>query len=96
MVLCTVSKWRVVVGAKWHAQLGCEHWLLDGTPWPKTVGFCDLLGTSYAPDSEILSVNDITPNLTQFLSTFMWREIKFVLLRTKEDAGTWDILIEWP
>ena len=32
----TVSKWRVVVGAKWMvptaAQLGFEHWVLDGLP----------------------------------------------------------------
>ena len=40
-----------------HAQLVCEHWVLDGPPWPKMVGFCDLLGTPYAPVSKILSVN---------------------------------------
>ena len=36
-----------------HAQLGFEHWVLDG---PQTVGFCDLLGTPYAPVSKIPSV----------------------------------------
>ena len=40
-----------------HAQPECEHWVIDGSPWPKTVGFCDLLGTPYAPVSKILSVN---------------------------------------
>ena len=41
---------------KWHAQLGFEHWVLDG---PKMVGFCDLLGTPYAPVSKIPYVNGI-------------------------------------
>ena len=40
-----------------HAQLEFEHWVPDGPPWPKTVGFCDLLGTPYAPGSKIPSVN---------------------------------------
>ena len=35
------------------AQLGFEHWALDGPSSPKTVGFCDLLGTPYAPVSKI-------------------------------------------
>ena len=24
-----------------------EHWVLDGSPWPKTDGFCDLLGIQF-------------------------------------------------
>ena len=51
------AKWMVPI--QWHAQLGCEHWALQGPPWSKTVGFCDLLGTSYAPVSKILSVKSI-------------------------------------
>ena len=39
-----------------HAQLGVEHWVLDGPPLPKMVEFCDLLGTPYAPVSKIPSV----------------------------------------
>ena len=39
-----------------HAQLGFENWVLDGPPCPKMVGFCDLLGTPYAPVSKIPSV----------------------------------------
>ena len=31
-----------------HAQLGFEHWVLDGPPCPKTVEFYDLLGTPYS------------------------------------------------
>ena len=41
-----------------HAQLGYEHWVLDGPPISKTVGFCDLLGTPYAPVSEIPNILD--------------------------------------
>jgi hypothetical protein len=33
-----------------------EYWVLDGLPWPKMVGFCDLLGTLYSPVSKIPSV----------------------------------------
>ena len=49
-----------------HAQLGFEHWVLDGSPSPKMVGFCDLLGTPYAPVSKIApvkgpSINDVSP-----------------------------------
>ena len=33
-----------------------RHWVLDEQPWPKTVEFCDLLGTVYAPVSKIPSV----------------------------------------
>ena len=38
-----------------HVQPGFEHWVLDGLPCPKTVEFCDLFGTLYAPVSKIPS-----------------------------------------
>ena len=40
-----------------HAQLGFEHWVLEKPSRPKTVEFCDLLGTAYATVSKIPSVN---------------------------------------
>ena len=40
------NKW-----CQWHAQLRFEYWVLD-RPQSKTVGFCDLLGTLYAPVSK--------------------------------------------
>ena len=43
-----------------HAQLGFEHWVLDEPFGPKTVEFCDLLGTPYAPVSKIPSVKGIS------------------------------------
>ena len=39
-----------------NAQLGFELWVKVGPPWPKTIGFCDLLGAPYAPVSKISSV----------------------------------------
>ena len=39
-----------------HAQLACDHWVLDEPSWPKMVVICDLLGTMYAPVSKIPSV----------------------------------------
>ena len=44
------NRWR-----QRHAQLGFEHWVLDGPPWPNPVGICDLLGTPNAPVSKITS-----------------------------------------
>ena len=41
-----MSKWRVAVSAKSMVPIACP-----------TVGFCDLLGTPYAPVSKTLSVN---------------------------------------
>ncbi len=34
-------------------------------PWPKTVGFCDLLGTPYAPVSKIPSVKILEEDIFQ-------------------------------
>ena len=41
---------------QWHAQLGFKHWVLVVPPLSQTVGFCDLLGTPYAPVSKLPSV----------------------------------------
>ena len=51
------SCWCQINGAIAMACPVCEHRILDGPPWPKTVGSCDLLGTPYAPVSKTLSVN---------------------------------------
>ena len=36
--------------------LGRGHWVLAGTPRPKIVGFCDLVGVAIAPVSKKLAV----------------------------------------
>ena len=41
------------------APSGFELWVLDGPPWLKTVGFCDLLGTLYAPVSKIPPIKSV-------------------------------------
>ena len=53
-----------------HARLGFEHWVHTRS-WPKMVGFCDLLGTPYAPVSKIPSVksfSDLLPKLRNQLT----------------------------
>ena len=43
------------------------YWVLNGPPWPKTNGFCDLLGTPYAPVSNIPYDKNIKlDNMVQF------------------------------
>ena len=57
-----------------HAQLGVKHWVLDTPPWTKTFGFCDLLGTLYAPVSKIPSVknkNYSKKNSKEFKKNFL-------------------------
>ena len=56
LVLCTVLKWGVALNRVWTLAL-------DGPPWPKTDGFCNLLGTPYAPVSKKLSVKLLKPLL---------------------------------
>ena len=34
----------------------CDHWVLAGTPTPKIVGFCYLVGVAIAPVSKKLAV----------------------------------------
>ena len=41
---------------QWWNFLGCDHWLLAGTPTFKNFGFCDLLGVAIAPVSKKLAV----------------------------------------
>ena len=43
-------------GCQWRNLLGCDHWVLAGTPRPKIVGFCDLVGVAIAPLSKKLAV----------------------------------------
>ena len=43
-------------GRQWPNLLGCDHWVLAGTPRPKTVGFCDLVAVAIAPVSKKLTV----------------------------------------
>ena len=54
LVLCRNGR-ELLVPNGWcqrHAQLGFEHWVLEGPLWSKTVGFCDLHGNPYAPVSK--------------------------------------------
>ena len=41
---------------QWRNLLGCDHWVLAGTPRPKTVGFRNLVGVAIAPVSKKLAV----------------------------------------
>ena len=69
-----------------HAQLGFEHWVLDEPPWPKTVEFCDLLGTAYAPVSKIPSVKFISI----FLILTTWNSISLsFLIYVSTNKVTW-------
>ena len=36
-------------GRQWQNLLGCDHWVLAGTPRPKTVGFGNLVRVAIAP-----------------------------------------------
>ena len=54
LCLATIAFWRLVAivaneGRQWRNLLGCDHWVLAGTPWPKTVEFCELGGVVIAP-----------------------------------------------
>ena len=40
---------------RWNL-LECDHWVLAGSPWPKTVRFRDLVGVGIAPLSKKLTV----------------------------------------
>ena len=46
------NRWR-----QWHAQLVCEHWVLDKPSLSKMVGIYDLLGTLNEPVSRLSSFN---------------------------------------
>ena len=35
-------------GHQWQNLPGCDHWVLAGSPKPKTVGFCNLVGVAIA------------------------------------------------
>ena len=50
-------------------KLGFEHWVLYGPLWPKKVGFCDLLGTPYAPVSKIPPVKSESLNKSLIIDT---------------------------
>ena len=51
------SCWCWMNGTNSPALLEFDHyWVLDWTPWSKMIRFYDLLGTSYAPVSKILSI----------------------------------------
>ena len=41
---------------QWRNLLGCDHWVLAGTPRPKTVGFRNLVRVAIAPVSKKLAV----------------------------------------
>jgi hypothetical protein len=76
---------------------GCKHWVQDGPPLPKTVGFCDLLGTPYASGSKILSVKDYNFNHANLLmvsikvkATQPWRlDFRFEAHASMHSSGEW-------
>ena len=45
------NKWR-----QWQNLQGVFYWVIAGTPRPKSVGFCDLVGVAIAPVSKKLAV----------------------------------------
>ena len=60
LVLCSARKSKVAIAAKRRAPmlnlLVCDHWVLAGIPWPKTVEFRDLVGVAIAPVSNKIAV----------------------------------------
>ena len=73
------AKLRLEITNIWCGVSG--NWLLDGPPWPKMVGFCDLLGTLYAPVLKILSVNKKIHRPSKFLYFHISRNWRCVSIK---------------
>ena len=51
-------KWLLLPneGRQWQNLLGCDNWVLSGSPEPAMVGFCDLIRVGIGPVSKKLAV----------------------------------------
>ena len=48
-------------GRQWQNLLGCDNWVLSGSPEPTMVGFRNLIRVGIGPVSKKLAVNIIPP-----------------------------------